>query len=233
MSMISRRTFITIAGMGALSAVLAGCTSVNEQGASSASSSANSTSSAQDNDAQTSSTNNQQNKATSIVVYFSRADENYDVGYVNKGNTQIVAEQIAQDINADTFHIQTVEQYPQGYDDTCNQAQEEKNDQARPQLQDIKDISDYDTIYLGYPIWWGDMPMAVYTYLESQNWQGKTIAPFCTSGGSGISGTIPSLRQECAGANVLQGLSIDGTTAQNDPAQVESQVSEWLSQIGQ
>lgn len=164
-----------------------------------------------------------------LVAYFSRAGENYNVGVVEKGNTEIVAEMIAQETGANLFKIQTVEGYPESYEECTDVAKEEKEENARPELSNtIDDISEYDVIYLGYPIWWGDMPMAVYTFLESYDFSGKTIIPFCTHAGSGLAGTVESIKGICARASVSDGLAITGETAQNDPEAARDAVRGFL-----
>ena len=164
-----------------------------------------------------------------LVAYFSRAGENYNVGVVEKGNTEIVAEMIAQETGSDLFKIQTIEGYPESYEECTDVAKEEKEENARPELSNaIDDISEYDVIYLGYPIWLGDMPMAVYTFLESYDFSGKTIIPFCTHAGSGLAGTVESIKGICAGASVSDGLAITGETAQNDSEAARDAVREFL-----
>lgn len=166
-----------------------------------------------------------------LVAYFSRTGENYGVGMIEKGNTEIIAEIIAEETGADLFHIQTVNSYPENYDECTEVAQQEKTEAARPELTDVVDnFDDYDVIYLGYPIWWADMPMAVYTFLESYDFTDKTILPFCTHAGSGISGTVDNIEAICIGAEVLDGFSITGTTAQNEKETAKAQVLEWLGQ---
>ena len=129
-----------------------------------------------------------------LVAYFSRTGENYDVGVIEKGNTAIVAEIIAAQTGGELFEIKTVNAYPENYEECTEIAQSEKSEKARPELaESIDNLDSYDTIYLGYPIWWGDMPMAVYTFLESNDFAGKTIISFCTHAGSGLSGTVENL----------------------------------------
>jgi flavodoxin len=164
-----------------------------------------------------------------LIAFFSRADENYSVGYIEKGNTHIIAEMIQEEVGGDLFHIQRATAYPTGYSDCTAEAQREKNANARPALLETKDIDDYDIIFLGYPIWWGDMPMPVYTFIEGHNWNGKTVIPFCTHAGSGLSGTVGTLRTKCVGATVLDGFSIAGTTAQNSRTQARQSVTNWLN----
>jgi flavodoxin len=168
--------------------------------------------------------------ATSILIaYFSRAGENYNVGVIEKGNTEIVAEMIAEQTGGDLFHIETVDSYPENYQECTNVAQQEQRDNARPELSaTVANMDGYDTIYLGYPIWWGDMPMAVYTFLESYDFAGKTIIPFCTHAGSGLAGTVRSITSACPGASVESGLAVSGTTAQNDRESTKNAVIQWL-----
>ena len=166
--------------------------------------------------------------ANALVLYYSRAGENYGVGVIEEGNTSIVAKMIAQKTGADIFQIEPAEAYPEGYDECCDVALAEQNEGARPAFAQDFDISGYQTIYLGYPIWWGDLPMCVYTFLEAHDWAGKEIHPFCTHGGSGLSGTEGSIQSTCAGATVLEGLSIAGTTAQNSRDEAQAAVDAWL-----
>ena len=92
-------------------------------------------------------------------------------------------------------------------------------------------VEDYDIIFIGYPIWWGDMPMPVYTFIEKHDWQGKTIIPFCTHEGSGLSGTENKLKSVCKGSTVLEGLAVRGTTAQNKQEQARQSVKNWLHKL--
>ena len=166
-----------------------------------------------------------------LVAYFSRADENYSVGTITKGNTEIIAEMIAEEMKGTLFHIVRETPYPKEYSACTEEAQNEKNQKARPKLLETKSIEDYDIIFLGYPIWWGDMPMTVYTFLEGQDWKGKTIIPFCTHEGSGLSGTVNQLKSTCTGANVLDGLAIRGSIAQNNSSQAKQLVEEFLKSL--
>ena len=145
------------------------------------------------------------------------------------GNTGVVADMIAQATGADLFSIRTVEQYPDTYDATIDQGQQEQSDGARPELAThLENLDSYDTIFLGFPNWWGDMPMAVYTFLDEVDLSGKTVIPFVTSGGSGFSNTISTIQQMEPQATVQEGLSIGGSSATGAQQQVES----WLSELG-
>ena len=145
------------------------------------------------------------------------------------GNTGVVADMIAQATGADLFSIRTVEQYPNTYDATIDQGQQEQSDGARPELAThLENLDSYDTIFLGFPNWWGDMPMAVYTFLDEVDLSGKTVIPFVTSGGSGFSNTISTIQQMEPQATVQEGLSIGASSATGAQQQVES----WLSELG-
>lgn len=145
------------------------------------------------------------------------------------GNTGVVAAMIAEATGADLFSIQTVEKYPDTYDATIDQGQEERNADARPELAThVENLDSYDVVFLGFPNWWGDMPMALYSFLDEVDLSGKTIVPFVTSGGSGFSNTINTIESMESGATLQEGLSISGSGATN----AQNQVDEWLSGLG-
>ena len=166
-----------------------------------------------------------------LVAFFSRAGENYAVGHIEKGNTHIIAEMIAAETDGDLFHIQPVTPYPDDYTECTEVAKRELNTNARPAIQGDAAVEDNDIIFIGYPNWWGDMPMPVYTFIEKHNWQGKTVIPFCTHEGSGLSGTEGKLRNACKGATVLKGLAVRGATAQNKQEQARQSVKNWLNKL--
>ena len=167
-----------------------------------------------------------------LVAYFSRADENYNVGYIEKGNTQVVAEMIAEETGGTLFRIETVSPYPADYNECIDLAKKEMNSSVRPAIQGDADVEAYDLVFLGYPNWWGEVPMAVYTFIEKHSWQGKTVIPFCTHEGSGLGSTVGRLRTECQGATFLPGLAIQGTVAQNNRNQTRQNVNAWLKKLG-
>lgn len=167
-----------------------------------------------------------------LVAYFSRADENYNVGYIEKGNTQVVAEMIAEETGGTLFHIETVTPYPADYNECIDLAKKEMNSGARPAILGDADVEAYDIIYLGYPNWWGEVPMAVYTFIEKHSWHGKTVVPFCTHEGSGLGSTVGRLKTACQGATFLPGLAIQGTVAQNNRNQAHQSVKAWLKKLG-
>lgn len=163
-----------------------------------------------------------------LIAYFSRAGENYVNGSVRSlavGNTEVVANMIADLTGGDLFHIETVRTYAVDYMECIEEAQEEKHAKARPELRELPvGIDGYDTIILGYPNWWGTMPMAVYTFLEAFDFANKTILPFCTHEGSGLSGTERDIARVCPKATVLAGLAIHGA----DVSRSLPQVKKWI-----
>ena len=169
-----------------------------------------------------------------LVAYFSRTGDNYAVGNIARGNTHIVADMIAEVVGADTFEIKTLKDYPANYKECTEVAKHELEENARPELAaKVPNMQDYDVIFLGYPIWWSDMPMAVYTFMESYDFQGKTIIPFCTSAGDVLTGRESSIIPEHAkGAKVLDGLGIEGKRAQQNPEGVKPEVQKWLAKLG-
>ena len=166
-----------------------------------------------------------------LVAYFSRTGEQYSVGNITEGNTAIIAKMIATKTNGDLFEIKVKnDNYPKGYTELTEYAKAEMNQNARPEIVGkVDNFEQYDTIFIGFPIWWGDKPMPVYTFIESYNFNGKNIIPFCTHEGSGFRGTQG---MDKTGAKVLKGLAIYGHTAQNDRTEADKKVSEWLKGLG-
>lgn len=171
-------------------------------------------------------------EAKTLVVVFSRADENYSVGFIEKGNTMILAEMIANKTGAELFEVKPAKKYPEKYDECIDLAKREQNQKARPEILEDKDVSEYDTIFFGYPIWWGDIPMCMYTFVESHDWNGKKIIPFCTHEGSGAGRTESTLKRLMKGASVTKPLSMYGSTAQNRRIDAEKEISIWLNALG-
>lgn len=168
-----------------------------------------------------------------LVVYFSRIGEEYGLSRITKGNTEIVAEYIAQKFNADIFEIKATKPYPDSYEDCTEVAKKELESNARPAIvSNVDNLAQYDTIFVGYPIWWGALPRVILTFLESNDFSGKTVIPFCTHGGSGLAGTEREIKDACPNAKVLSGLAIVGKTAQNDSATVHKDVDAWLKTLG-
>ena len=173
-------------------------------------------------------------KVKSIVVYFSHTGENYSVGNITVGNTAKVAKELAAQTGADTWEIKEVDAYPVAYAPCIERAKKELGDKARPAIQgEMPDLSQYDEVYLGYPNWWGEAPMVVYTFMDKTKIEGKTFYPFCTHEGSGLGSTARSLAKAYPKAKIeLKGLSLYGHVAQKEPAEVKSAVEAWLKKLG-
>ena len=168
-----------------------------------------------------------------LVTYFSRAGENYNVGVVEEGNTAKLAKVIAEQTGADLFEIVPVVDYPQSYDECLEVATAEQREEARPEyVSDVENWEQYDTIFIGYPIWWGEIPNIVYTFMENHDFAGKTVIPFNTHEGSGQSHSQRDIENTLPDATVLQGLAVRGATAQNDADATAKAVSDWLSGLG-
>jgi len=153
-----------------------------------------------------------------LVAYFSHS-----------GNTRVIANQIHEKVGGDIFEIVTVNPYPKDYDAVVDQAKQEQEDDYRPELAtEVENMDSYDVVFIGYPNWWGTMPMPVFTFLEEYKFSGKTIIPFCTHEGSGLGRSVEDITELCPQSTILDGLAIRGSnveTAQDD-------VSEWLREIG-
>lgn len=169
-----------------------------------------------------------------LVVFFSHTGENYNVGYIEKGNTHIVADMIADATGADIFEIVPEKGYPKSYNECIEIAKKELQANARPAVKGDVKIEDYDVIFIGYPQWWGEPPMCVYTFIEKHDWNGKTVIPFVTHEGSGMGGTDRKIAAECKGANTLtdKGLAIQGKIAQENQASAKKSVEKWLEGLG-
>lgn len=168
-----------------------------------------------------------------LVVVFSRAGENYSVGVIEEGNTSKMAKVIAEQTGADLFIIEPVVPYPEDYDTMLTVATQEKNDDARPEYTgDVENWEQYDTVFIGYPIWWGGVPNIVYSFLEKHDFTGKTVIPFNTHEGSGQAGTQQDIESRLPGITVLQGLAVRGSKAQNDAEGTAQDVQAWLKQLG-
>ena len=150
-----------------------------------------------------------------LIAFYSRAGENYFGGQyrtVTVGNTEKVANQIAAETGGTLFKIEQKVPYAVNYEACIRQAKADQQTKARPELETLPGSLDgYDEIYLGYPNYWGDLPMVVYTFLEAFDWTGKIIHPFCTPEGSGLSGTERKIAAVCKGARVTPGLAIRGS----------------------
>ena len=171
-----------------------------------------------------------------MVVYFSRTGEQYTVGVIDHGNTAIVAEMIADETGADLFEILPEDDhYPMTYAELTDVAKKEQNENARPAYAgEVPDLSQYDTIFIGAPVWWGDWPMIMYTFFEenAEAFAGKNLVPFSTHEGSGLSGFDRKLSAVIPKSTVLKGLAIRGNDCQNKQDSVRKSVNDWIAGLG-
>ena len=167
-----------------------------------------------------------------MAVYFSREGNNYVSGNIVNlpiGNTEVVAGMIQEMTGSDAFKIETVKSYPEDYTETTEVAKAELRDNARPELlSHVEDMASYNVIILGYPNWWGTMPMPVFTFLEEYDFSGKTIIPYCTHEGSGLGHSERDIVKMCPNAAVLTGLAIHGSCVSS----ARKDVANWLNKIG-
>ena len=162
-----------------------------------------------------------------LIVFFSRPGNNYVNGSIKNlsvGNTEAAAKIIHEITGAEMFKLEPIKSYSADYTECTKEAQAEQRANARPEAKSYPDVSGYDVIYLGYPNWWGTMPMCVFTVLEKFNFAGKTIKPFCTHEGSGMGHSEADIKRLCSGATVARGLAIHG----GDVAKSKSAIETWL-----
>lgn len=156
--------------------------------------------------------------ANALVIYFSWS-----------GNTETIAGEIASQTGADTFQLEPATAYSTDYNTVLDEAQAEQRADARPEIMGgIENFESYDVIYLGFPNWWGDMPMILYSFLDGYDLSGKTIAPFVSSGGSGFSGALRAIASAEPGASLTDGLSLSSSASQTPGGAV----ADWLAEIG-
>ena len=167
-------------------------------------------------------------QSKAIIIFFSRAGENYNVGTVDVGNTEMIVNYLKQVTNITSFKINPETDYPTNYQEMVTLAQNEKSSNARPSIKDpLTDISNYDTILLGYPIWHGDLPNIVMTQLEMLDFEGKTIYPFNTHEGSGLGRSISDIKNSAPKADVKDGFALRGTDARKEDS--HESIRNWLS----
>ena len=166
-----------------------------------------------------------------FIAFYSRAGENYFGGAyrrISVGNTEQAARMLAAVTGADTLRIEQVQPYSEDYKACVAEAREDWQCGARPALVNLPESLDgYDEIYLGYPNYCGTMPMAVYTFLEHYDFTGKTIHPFCTHEGSGLSHTVQNIQKAAPQARVTKGLAIHGSSVDGAKAALEN----WIQEV--
>ena len=167
-----------------------------------------------------------------LIVYYSREGNNYVSGKIVNlpiGNTKVVANMIQEMTGGDVFRIDTIKSYPEDYTETTNVAKKEQDDNARPELSShVENMDFYNVIFLGYPNWYGTMPMPVFTFLEEHDFSDKTIIPFCTHEGSGLGRSENDIAKLCPKATLLKGLAIHGSRVSD----AKTDVTNWLNKLG-
>ena len=159
----------------------------------------------------------------SLIIYFSRADENYAVGYIDRGNTEIAAEFVQKLTGADMFKVEPAVPYAKDYN-TCIKEAKERIGNA-PIKDKLTDVSAYDTVFVMSPIYWGTYAPEVETALDGLDFTGKTVRVICTHEGSGLASMVSDVKRMCKGANVMMnGLAIRGSQVKSS----EEKIAEWL-----
>lgn len=165
-----------------------------------------------------------------LVVFFSHTGENFFPGgirRIEKGNTHIAAEMIAEICKADLFEIKTVQTYSDIYKECVEQAKTEFQENARPELKEDMDIHAYDVVFVGYPNWCGTMPMPVCTFLEKHDFTGKEVCPFCTNEGSGLANSVKDMEKLIPSAVIKEGLSVKGSQVQD----AKEDIQKWIDKL--
>lgn len=160
----------------------------------------------------------------SIVIYFSRAGENYAVGTIEKGNTEVLAEYIRDITGADLFKVEPMYPYSNVYAECVKEAEERIHTHNAPILKSIPDLSSYNVVYIGSPIYCGSMPEEMVTALKDIDFTGKVIRPFTTHEGSGLGRVPDQLKQICKNAKVTDGLAVRGSNVY----QAKNLVEDWV-----
>ena len=145
------------------------------------------------------------------------------------GNTEQLAQMIQTETGGELFEIAPATPYTEDYDQLLDIAQQEQADNARPELaSQVENWDSYSTVFVGYPDWWSDAPMLIYSFLESYDWEGKTLIPFCTSGGSGFGRSLDNLPASAPSATILEGFHVNGSSVDG----AAEDVAAWLSGLG-
>lgn len=167
-------------------------------------------------------------KAKVLIVFFSHAGENYNVGNIKVGNTKLVADEIQKVTGGDKFEIVANKNYDLPYNDLVNVAKEETEKGEKPSFKgEVKNIDDYDTVFIGGPIWWGTYPRVMFTFFDKYDLNGKTIIPFSTHEGSGLGSVVEDLKTLYPNATFKEAFSIYGTETRKDL----SKVDKWLKRL--
>ena len=161
----------------------------------------------------------------SLIIYFSRADENYFGGQmkvIEKGNTEVIADYIKDYVGADTFKVEPEIPYSTNYMECIEEAKVRTREHNAPIKGNVPDISSYEVIYVGSPVYWGGMPEELFTALKGLNFNGKIVRPFVTHEGSGLSSIPRQLMNICEGAEVLDGIAVVGSSVNSAKEMIEN-----------
>ena len=171
--------------------------------------------------------------AGTLAVFFSRSGENYMVGNIEKGNGEILAGMVQSMLGVPVYEIASEAGYPADYDECSKAAKAERDMNMRPVLRyPLPDMAGINAVVLVYPNWWGDLPMAVYTMLDSINTKGLKIYPVCTHEDNGLAMTDRMLMLSYPDASVMKGLAIRGTAVQERREEVEESIRKYLEKVG-
>lgn len=169
--------------------------------------------------------------AKTLIAYFSHVGQNYThggIGNLEVGNTEVVAKKLHKLIDSDLFYIDTVNKYPNDHMKKIAIAKREYEENARPELTArVENMDEYETVILAFPNWWTTMPMALFTFLESYDFNGKRICPLITHGGSGFSNSLADIAKLCPGAVIQEGLAIHG----DDAAKSDNVLEKWIKKL--
>ncbi|HAM63603.1 MAG: flavodoxin [Firmicutes bacterium GWF2_51_9] len=166
-----------------------------------------------------------------LIAYYSRRGNNYVNGSIQNlavGNTEIIARKIQAITQGELFHIESVTGYPDGYKETTEVAKKEFRANVRPELvQHLSGSEAYEVIFLGFPNWWGTMPMPVFTFLEEFDTSRKIIIPFCTHEGSGLGNSTRDIKKVCPKASVVNEIDFYGSRVNESNDAVKA----WITRI--
>ena len=163
-----------------------------------------------------------------LVVFFSHAGDNYSVGTIDVGNTKIVADYISEQTGADQFEIKTSKYDGMAYKPLCDLAKKEQEAGELPEFEGSVDVSSYETVFIGGPVWWGTYPQVMFTFFKKYDLNGKTLIPFTTHEGSGLGNCVDDVRKAYPDAKVLDGFSMYG----HDVRTGKDEVVKWLKELG-
>ena len=173
--------------------------------------------------------NQMMNNSKVLIVFFSHAGENYSVGNVKVGNTKLVADEIQKRTGGDEFEIVAEKSYDMPYSQLIEIAKEEAQNGEKPAFKgEVKNIEQYDTIFIGGPIWWGTYPQVMFTFFDKYDLNGKTIIPFTTHEGSGLANTVEDVKRAYPKAKVMEGFAVYGHEVRKSMQKVDL----WLKGLG-